>query len=402
MKKKILAAALVVCLIAVTGLTGCGGSDKPYGKYDLSEYVKVGEYKGLEMEKISVSVSDEEVDTQVKANVESTKTTEQVKKGKVAKNDVVNIDYEGKIDGEAFDGGTAKGQNLTIGSKSFIDGFEDGLIGKEVGSTEDLKLKFPKSYEPNPDLAGKDVVFTVTINYIAKEKIPEYDDAWVAKNSDVKTKAEYEKQVKEQLYKDKEASEKNNRISALWAKIVEDSEVIQYPEEEVNGYIEEIEKQYESMAESYGMELKELWSQYGIESEEDYNTQNKQAAESYVKEQMVMYDIAQKEDLSYTDDDADKLRTEIDKAGYTDETFKQNFGQDIESYIVAALTFEQVGTFIFDNAKAVDKVQEEDKDKADDSKDKDSKTKETTKKDQKKKDGADDATSNDEPGGADA
>lgn len=399
MKKKVLAAALVVCLIAVTGLTGCGGSDKPYSKYDLSEYVKTGEYKGLEMEKISVSVSDEEVDTQVKANVENTKTTEQVKKGKVAKNDVVNIDFEGKIDGKAFDGGTAKGHNLTIGSNSFIDGFEDGLIGKDVGSTVDLNLQFPKKYEQNEDLAGKDVVFTVTINYIAKEKIPEYDDAWVQKNSDVKTKAEYEKQVKEQLYEEKEDYEKNNRVSQLWTELVENSEVIKYPEEEVNTYVEEIEKQYQSVAESSGMKLEELWNQYGIESEEDYNTQNKQAAESYVKEQMVMYDIAQKEDLSYSDDDEEKLREEIDKAGYTDETFKQNFGQDIESYIVAALTFEQVGTFIFDNAKIVDKVK--DKDTKDDSKDETTKaTKETT--EQKKDEGADEATSNDEPGGADA
>lgn len=402
MKKKILAAALVVCLIAVTGLTGCGSSDKPYGKYDLSEYVKTGEYKGLETEKISVSVSDEEVDTQVKANVENTKTTEQVKEGKVKKNDVVNIDFEGKIDGKVFDGGTAKGQNLTIGSGSFIDGFEDGLIGKEVGSTQSLKLKFPKKYENNPDLAGKDVVFTVTINYIAEEKIPQYDDAWVAKNSKVKTKAEYEKQVKEQLYKDKEASEKNDRVSKLWSQIVESSEVIKYPEEEVNAYIEEIEKQYESVAQSSGVKLEELWSQYGIESEKDYNTQNKQTAESYVKEQMVMYDIAQKEDLSYSDDDADKLRDEIDKAGYTDETFKQNFGQDIESYIVAALTFEQVGTFIFDNAKTVDKVEQKDTEDKKDSKDDKEKATEKPVKEQKKDEGADEATSNDEPGGADA
>ena len=251
-------------------------------------------------------------------------------------------------------------------------------------------------------LAGKDVVFTVTINYIAEEKIPQYDDAWVAKNSKVKTKAEYEKQVKEQLYKDKEASEKNDRVSKLWSQIVESSEVIKYPEEEVNAYIEEIEKQYESVAQSSGVKLEELWSQYGIESEKDYNTQNKQTAESYVKEQMVMYDIAQKEDLSYSDDDADKLRDEIDKAGYTDETFKQNFGQDIESYIVAALTFEQVGTFIFDNAKTVDKVEQKDTEDKKDSKDDKEKATEKPAKEQKKDEGADEATSNDEPGGADA
>lgn len=413
MKKKVLAAVLILCLTASLGLTGCGSSDKPYGNYDLSEYVKVGQYKGLEMEKISVSVSDEEVDTQVKQNVENTKTTEQIKSGKVAKNDVVNIDYEGKIKGKAFDGGTAKGQNLTIGSNTFIDGFEDGLIGKKVGSTQDLKLKFPKDYKDstgkvNKELAGKDVVFTVTINYISKDKIPEYNDAWVAKNSGdkkVTTTAEYEKQVKKQLYEDKETSEKNTKMGQLWSDIVESSEVLKYPEEEVNTYVQEIESQYESMAKNSGMELEQLWSQYGIESEEDYNAQNKKSAESYVKEQMIMYDIADKEKLSYTDEDAEKLREQIDNAGYTEETFKQNFGQDIESYIVAALTFEQVGNFILDNAKIVDKVTDKNKDKDTDkeTKSKDKDTKETTVPEgsTKKGEGADDATSNDEPGGAD-
>ncbi|MDE8735326.1 FKBP-type peptidyl-prolyl cis-trans isomerase, partial [Eubacteriales bacterium DFI.9.88] len=104
------------------GLTGCGS--KPYSKYDLSETVKVGKYKGLEIEKINVSVSDEEVNAQVKANVEQTKTTEKKKEGTGAKGDKVNLDYEGKIDGKTFDGGSSKGYDLTIGSGEFIPGFE--------------------------------------------------------------------------------------------------------------------------------------------------------------------------------------------------------------------------------------------------------------------------------------
>lgn len=400
MKKRIPAAVLIVCMAAVMGLTGCGNSDKPYGSYDLSEYVKVGEYKGLEMEEIQVSVSEEEVDTQVKANVENTKTPQQIKKGAVIDGDTVNIDYEGKIDGKVFDGGTAKGQNLAIGSGSFIDGFEDGLVGKEVGSTQTLKLKFPEKYEQNQKLAGKDVVFTVTINYISRDRIPEYNDAWVAKNSDVKTTADYEQLVKDQLYAEKEESEKNNRIGKLWSQIVESSEVLKYPEEEVNTYIKEIENQYETMAKNNGMELKELWAQYSIESEEDYNEQNKQTAQSYVKEQMIMYDIADREKLSYEDEEADKLREEIDKAGYTEETFSQNFGQDIESYIVSALTFQQVGGFIFDNAKVAEQKTDDQKKES-----KDGAAKESTSESKNGKEenqGADEATSNDEPGGADA
>ncbi len=397
---------MTVCLLAAMGLTGCG-DDNPYSKYDLSEYVKVGQYKGLEMEAIQVSVSDEEVEAQVEQNVEDTKTSKTLKEGKVEDGDIANIDYEGKINGKTFDGGSAEGYDLTIGSGSFISGFEDGLIGKKIGSTVKLNLTFPEDYdqgdEDGEQLAGKDVVFTVTINSVKKETVPTYDDAWVEKNSksdDVKTVEEYNEYVRQQLQDEKEETAKNNKISELWAEVMENSEVLKYPEEEVNSYVEEIEAQYEAAAESSGVELKDLWEQYGIDSQEDYDAQNKDAAESYVKEQMVMYWIADKEGLSYSEDEADELRENIDEAGYTDETFKQSFGQGIDDYIVAALTFQKVGDFIFDNAKIVEKKTT--KDEAEASSDEASEPDPDADMSQNEDDGADDATSNDEEGGADA
>lgn len=406
MKKRIIALTLIVSLVAVMGLTGCGSS-KPFSKYDLSDYVKVGNYKGLEVEKIKVSVSNEEVDAQVKKNVEETKTTEKKKEGSVAKNDVVNIDYEGKINGKTFDGGSAEGYDLTIGKGGFIDGFEDGLVGKAVGSTQTLNLKFPKDYpkkeDINKEVAGKAVVFTVKINYISKDVVPEYNDAWVAKNSDVKTTAEYEKTVKDQLYKEKENKAKSQKIGELWKEIVDNTEVIKYPEEEVDTYVKEIEEQYKSAAKSYGMELKDFWKQQGFESEEAYNADNKKTAQAYVKEQMVMYYIAEKEDLSYTKDDEKKLREAIEKAGYTEDTFKQYYGQDIDPYVEASLTFNAVGEFIYKNAKQVDKKTESTKKETKETTKATTKeTKATDKSKETTKGGADNATSNDEPGGADA
>lgn len=409
MKKRIIPFVLMMCLAVSLGLTGCG-SDNPYSGYDLSEYVKTADYKGLEMEKIEVSVSDEEVSTQVEANVEDTKTTEEVKEGTVAKNDTVNIDYEGKIDGKTFTGGSAEDTDLTIGSGQFIDGFEDGLIGKPVGSTQTLNLKFPDDYNSS-EVAGKDVVFTVTINHIVKETIPEYNDAWVADNSDVKTTAEYEQQVREELYKEKEEQAKSDAISDLWSQVVESSEVIKYPEDEVNKYVEEIEAQYQAMADNNGMELKDLWEQYGIKSEKEYNTENKETAQAYVKEQMVMYDIAEKEDLSYTDEEEDELRTQLEDAGYQDdESFAETFGQDMDTYIELALTFNKVGEFIFDNAKVAGEEAESTKETQSEQTTETTQATEATQaepspeEDMSQQDdaGADDATSNDQPGGADA
>ncbi len=348
MKKKLLVLITVLCVLLTMGLTGCGASN-PYEGLDFEEYVKLAEYKGLEKADIKVSVSDEEVQTQINANLNETAETVEKTEGKVKDGDTANIDYEGKKDGVAFEGGTAEGYDLVIGSGSFIDGFEEGLIGKEIGKTYDLELTFPEDYG-SEELAGQDVVFTVKINSVKTEKTPEYTVEWVKANSEVDTKKDYEKLVKDQLAEDKKETEKNNIMAKLWNQVVSDSEVIQYPQELVDGYIAEIEAQYEAMAEANGVTVKDLWSQAGIDSQETYDAQNEQAAQTYVKEQLVMYAIADAEGLSYADEEAEELRAAIDGAGFDDETFRQQYGQDIESYIDAALTFSKVSEFIYDNA----------------------------------------------------
>ena len=141
---------------------------------NLSDYVQLGEYKGIEVTAQDTTVTDEDVETELQSQVENaTPIYEEITEGTVADGDVVNIDYEGTLDGVAFDGGTDTDFNLTIGSGQFIDGFEDGLIGKNIGDTVELNLTFPEDYTVNSDLAGQDVVFTVTINYVQGEEIPQ-------------------------------------------------------------------------------------------------------------------------------------------------------------------------------------------------------------------------------------
>ena len=348
MKRKLIAAVMIICMIAAMGLTGCGSSN-PYDGMNFEEYVKLAEYKGLERSEIKVSVSDEEVQTQINANLEATAETVEKTEGKVKEGDTANINYEGKKDGTAFEGGTAEGYDLEIGSGTFIEGFEEGLVGKEIGGTYDLELTFPEDYS-SEELAGQDVVFTVKINSVKTQEVPEYTVDWIRENSDVDTKKDYEALVKDQLMEQKEEEAKNNIMADLWNQVTEGSEVIQYPQDVVDGYIEEIEAQYESTAESYGVTLEDIWASEGIDSQEAYDAKNEQAAQAYVKEQLIMYNIAEVEGLSYSDDEADEIRTAIDEAGYDDETFKQYYGQDIETYIDASLTFSKVAEFIYDNA----------------------------------------------------
>lgn len=348
MKKRLFAVTLVICLLVTMGMTGCGKAANPYEGLNFEEYVKLAEYKGLERSEIKVSVSDEEVQTQIRANLEATAETVEKTEGKVKNGDTANIDYEGKKDGVAFDGGTAEGYDLVIGSGTFIPGFEEGLVGKKIGGTYELELTFPEEYG-SEDLAGQDVVFTVTVNSVKTQKTPEYTAEWVKENSDVDTKKDYEKLVKDQLTEQKEEAEKNNIMAGLWNQVIEGSEIIQYPQDLVDEYVAEIEAQYQTMADTYGVELEALWEQEGIDSEEAYNVKNEMAAKAYVKEQMIMFNIAELEGLTYSEEEADEIRTSIEEAGFDDETFKQQYGQDIETYIDSALTFSKVAELIYDN-----------------------------------------------------
>jgi len=348
MKKKLLALTMILCLFVTMGLTGCGSKDNPYEGLSFEEYVKLAEYKGLEREEIKVSVSDEEVQTQIKANLKETAETVEKTEGKVKNGDTANIDYEGKKDGVAFEGGTAEGYDLVIGSGTFIPGFEDALIGKKIGGTYDIDLTFPEDYS-SEDLAGQDVVFTVKINSVKTEKVPEYTTEWIKANSEVDTEKDYEALVKDQLIEQKEETEKNNIMAELWNQVVAGSKISQYPQDIVDGYKAEIEEQYNTMADTYGMEVEAIWEQEGIKSQEEFDAKLENAAQAYVKEQMIMYNIAELEDLSYTDEEADEIRTSIEGAGFDEEAFKQQYGQDIETYIDSALTFSKVAEFIFDN-----------------------------------------------------
>jgi len=190
MKKKtlgLLAAILSVCMLAGCGAkdtgdgtgtsTGTGTESTALKDMDVDKYVTLGEYKGLAASVDTVEVDEDEWDTLVNNVYYENITAENggIMDRAVETGDTVNIDYEGKKDDVAFDGGTAQGYDLTIGSGSFIAGFEDGLIGVMPGETVDLDLTFPENYG-NSDLAGQAVVFTVTVNYIQPAQDGEFSD----------------------------------------------------------------------------------------------------------------------------------------------------------------------------------------------------------------------------------
>ena len=200
MKKRIMAVVLAAAM--TLGIAGCGKKDPAYlSGIKAEDYVELCDYSSIPVEEAQPSVSDDYVNMYIQYTLSSSAVTEEVTdRDDVESGDIVNIDYTGKIDGKEFDGGSAKGYDLTIGSGSFIDGFEDGLIGKKVGETVDLNLKFPDDYG-NTDVAGKDVVFTVKINKISQKVTPELTDDWVSQQNitGVSTVDAYRDYVKKQL-----------------------------------------------------------------------------------------------------------------------------------------------------------------------------------------------------------
>lgn len=335
-KKKwiIIGAVVLVVAAAVTVTLLMMDGGKPYSKYDLTEYITVGEYTGLEVDGFTIAVTDEEVNTRIQENLTAAGTTKTVEEGVVADGETIIIDFAGKVDGKVFDGGSAQDQSLTIGSGSFIDGFESGLIGVQVGTTVDLNLTFPTDYS-STDLAGKAVVFTVTVKSRQILVVPTLDDAFVKDSSDVNTVAEYTALIKEQLTTEKTDAAVLAQKQKLWGAIVTASEVIKYPDKEVQAVIDDTVKEYKGYAEQYEMEYLDFLQQYvGVEDEADFNTQVAEYAKVLVKEEMILFYIAEKEDLSTTNDEYDQFITDtLEEYGYTEESFKETQGKTYEDAV---------------------------------------------------------------------
>lgn len=362
MKKSKIIVSLAMALVVVFTLTSCGA---PYSGVNIEDYVKVAEYKGLEKEKISVKITDKDVTDEINSRLEAATKTVKATKGIVKDGDVVLIDYVGTIDGEKFDGGSANDHSLTIGSGEFIDGFEDGLIGVTVGKSKSLKLKFPKDYGTK-DLAGKDVVFEVKVKSKDVQEKPELDNAFVKENSKKsKTIAAYKDEVKAELEQQKTEEELTAQKTTLWSTVVEKSEMKKddkdkdkYPTEEVERVEKETLEFYEETAKGSGLELKGFVSQnFGMEMD-DFNKQVSEYAKIIVKEEMVLYYIADKESIEISGAEYDKfIETELAKYGYTEDTFKQaNNGKTYEEVagkdaVKQSALKQKVMDFIYDNAK---------------------------------------------------
>lgn len=324
---------------------------------DLTGYVTLGEYKGLTIEEVSDTVTDKQVEAKINSTLQDNTTwDEQDKNYKAKKTDKVNIDYVGKVDGTAFDGGTAEGVDIVLGSSGYIDGFDDGVIGHKTGETFDINVTFPESYQKT-DLAGKDAVFTITLNKVSKQNVPELTDKYVAStlSKTSKTVAEYKKEVRKSLEtaaKEKKAQqEATNAVQAA----IEKATVKEYPSDQMDYYKSIVTNYYNNMATAYGMTVEDLYKTYNYTAETWESEIVTKSAQDMLKQVMVVQAIAKQENITVSDEDYKEKLDYYLKAynAASEDELKQSFGDAVDLNIKQEVLYSKVGEFLVKNDKVV-------------------------------------------------
>ena len=369
MKKK--TAVLILCALMAAGLAACGGnsgenSSSVSGEstgtsevssssqedaimsipleegddWKLEDCIVLGDYKGLRLTKTVGQVTEEEVDSYIQSQATAEEVTDE--NAAVQDGDTVNIDYVGKIDGREFDGGSAQGSVLVIGSDTFIDGFEDGLIGMKKGETKDLNLTFPDDYG-NTDVAGKAVVFTVTLNSISRA--PEQDDAWVSSYTDGKYTSmdDYRAYMKESLQEGNDEAADQQLNSDAWEQIEKTCTFLKLPKSYVEEGSEEFEKNVTSQAEQYNATLDDFITQNGLTAEE-YKTRKEQYGRYTAESRLLLEALMKAEQLTDDSQEYKDALAETEKAwGMTEDALKEQYGEDtLKQYVETQMVLDKV------------------------------------------------------------
>ncbi len=374
MKKK-LVMVLMAVMVATAALGGCGQKGAGTGTsasaeeeqdveysakellkatdYKVEKYVKLNDYMNMTVElSQDYSVTDEAIQSYIEYLMSQYPSYEVSDKKTVEDGDVVNIDYVGKVDGEEFSGGSATGQHLTIGSGSFIDGFEDGLIGVNVGDTVDLNLKFPDNYTNNTDLAGKDVVFTVTVNSIDTEKEMTYDDLtdeYVSENfasSGITTVDGLKSAVSSTLEQSSYSNKMSEIQSGVLSKLLEECEVT-LPDGLLDQRISEYKARVNKAVEESGQSFEDYMGM----TEDDFNDQVSDYIEESLKQELILEAIVKDQNISISEKNFETfVDSYVSQYGIADrDTFYEEYGG--EDYVRLSYAENQALSKVMDSVK---------------------------------------------------
>lgn len=318
---------VAICILALF-LTACG--DKVYLKdIKAANYVTLGNYVGIEASAPEPVVEDGLVDMYIQYYILPNYTTTEPVTGRAVENgDTVNIDFTGYVDGEAFEGGTAAGYDLTIGSHRFISGFEEGLVGVNIGDTVSLDLEFPDPYDPNPDLSGAPVVFEVTVNSIGRQVIPELTDAFVQGLGieNCKTEKDLRDYVYNYFYETEVQTYQNTIETTITNAVMSECSFKEPPAKMVERFEQNLKDVMNANAKSMDMTLKDYMQQYyGLDPDgytEKFRTEALTAAQQYIMFQA----IADAEGLNPTEEQIqEEINSRVEVYNYeSEEKFRES------------------------------------------------------------------------------
>ena len=319
--------------------------------------VELGQYKGLEVEVEQQVVTDDMVDTRIKQDQQKASRTVDVEERAVATGDTVKLDYAGTVDGVAFEGGTAKDQTLVIGSNTFIPGFEDQMIGMQIGEEKDLNVTFPEQYHAE-NLAGKAAVFHVKVNGITVTEMPELDDDFAADVSDFTTFAEYKESIVKEL---NDRAAKNNEVAvenALVEKAVENA-TIDVPEAMITEQTEYILREMEMRMMYQGLRMQD-YLKYTGQTKEQLQEAYRGEGEKRVRIELTLEAIRKAEGIEPTEEEINaQIAEQAERMGQKVEDFEKTLTAEQRGYLADQAAVQKVVNLLKADAKVTEKKPEE-------------------------------------------
>ena len=310
--------------------------------------VKLGEYKGLEVDKVSTRVTQKEVDAKIQEEAEKNAREVVVTDRPVADGDEVILDFEGFVDGEAFEGGKGENYPLTIGSGSFIPGFEEQLVGAEAEKEVEVKVTFPEDYHAE-ELKGKEAVFKCTVHEIKAKELPEIDDEFAAEVSEFDTLEEYKADVKAKIKEQKAADGKRNQEDQAVEQAVKNAEY-EIPQPMIDTQTTQMVEDFAQRIQSQGITLEQYFQFTGLTAEKMMEDMKPQAIKR-IETRLVLEAIAKAENIEITDEKVDEeLAKMAESYNMEVEKLKEFMGENEKKQMKEDLAVQEAVTFLVENA----------------------------------------------------
>jgi len=309
--------------------------------------VTLGDYKGIELKKVEYNVTDKDVEHELEHIAEHNARLVAVEDRPVEKGDTVVIDFEGFVDGKAFEGGKAENHELEIGSGKFIPGFEDQIVGMKIDEDRDIKVTFPEEY-PAKELEGKEATFKIKLHEIKKKELPEINDEFAKDASEFDTLEDWKKSIREKQEKANESKAKFEMEDAAIETVCKNAKV-DIPSGMIETQLDNMEKDISSRLNYQGMNLDQYLQMIG-KTKKEFRDENKEQAEKQVKTSLVLEAIMKDAKVEVTEEEIDaKIKEMAEMYGQKEEEVKQN--PELRKYVEESLKSEKTIHYIVDNAK---------------------------------------------------